>query len=117
MRSKIGLTLFSPFFRLCIHYLLPSTSTTPDANVRKAAEAHLEQAQETQYGQFLEALCIEFVTENKPENTRQLAGLCLKNMVAGSSTAIVEAKVARWRACEGTIREAGECVCVCMHIC
>lgn len=35
-------------------------------------------------GQFLLALCVELATEGKPDSSRQLAGLYIKNLITAS---------------------------------
>lgn len=49
---------------------------------------------------------MEFVAEDRPEHTRQLAGLCLKNMIAGHQQSIVDTKINRWMSVDFTVREA-----------
>lgn len=83
-----------------------SRAQSEDANARKTAEAELVKYEVEHYNEFLKALCVEFVTDGKPQITRQLAGLYLKNLVTGQSHDIVAVKSERWRNCDATIKEA-----------
>ena len=51
-----------------------------DHQIRTAAEANLKQAEETQPGPYMQALLGELSSEDRPMNSRQLAGLQLKNL-------------------------------------
>ena len=51
------------------------------------------------------ALCTEFAVESKPEETRQLAGLYLKNMITAKNIETHSKQVQQWTACEPAIRE------------
>lgn len=74
-------------------------AASPDASTRQQAEALLQQATETQYGPFLQALCIEFVSEDKPEANRQMAGLYMKNLIVANDSSIKANKLEKWQAC------------------
>lgn len=52
-------------------------------SVRKNAEQQLQVAQERNIGEYLTLLAEELFNESKPELSRQLAGLLLKNSVSG----------------------------------
>ena len=52
---------------------------SPDANARQAAEEQLKQGQEQNPAGFLTSLSAELANEQKPPETRRLAGLILKN--------------------------------------
>ena len=73
-------------------------ASSPDAGTRTQAESFLEGASnnQAQYGQFIGALCNEFITEGKPDNSRQMAGLYLKNMISAQSNAILNIKLEKW---------------------
>jgi hypothetical protein len=58
---------------------LLQSAQSADHNVRTAAEQQLKQAQETQYATFLVSLSAELANNDKPTDTRRLAGLILKN--------------------------------------
>ena len=52
---------------------------SPDAALRSAAEEQLKAGQEANYAGFLTSLAGEIANEQKPPETRRLAGLILKN--------------------------------------
>ncbi|EAK90313.1 importin/karyopherin [Cryptosporidium parvum Iowa II] len=52
-------------------------------SIRKNAEQQLQAAQEQNIGEYLTLLAEELFNESKPELSRQLAGLLLKNAVSG----------------------------------
>uniref|UniRef100_A0A7R9T9Y0 Importin N-terminal domain-containing protein n=1 Tax=Prasinoderma coloniale TaxID=156133 RepID=A0A7R9T9Y0_9VIRI len=60
-----------------------------DANiaVRQQAEATLKQFQETAYPQFMQTMCTHLAGEENPVETRQLAGLLLKNTLTAKDEA------------------------------
>jgi importin subunit beta-1 len=74
-------------------------AASPDTVTRQQAEALLQQATESQYGPFLQALCMEFVSEDKPEANRQMAGLYMKNLIVANDSTIKANKLAKWNAC------------------
>ncbi len=74
-------------------------AASPDAGTRQQAEALLQQATETQYGPFLQALCMEFVSEDKPEANRQMAGLYMKNLIVANDSTIKASKLEKWNTC------------------
>mmetsp|Transcript_32889 Transcript_32889/g.47518 ORF Transcript_32889/g.47518 Transcript_32889/m.47518 type:complete len:856 (+) Transcript_32889:71-2638(+) len=77
----------------------------PTQTIRAEAETFLNQAVEAQYGSFLLALCVELATEGKPESSRQLAGLYIKNMITAQDETILEAKINKWIQCDPTSKE------------
>eukprot|EP01039_Chlorochromonas_danica_P012809 gene12809-14747_t len=77
----------------------------PDSTIRTHAEAYIIQAQETQYGPFLLALCQEFATEGKDVGVRQAAGLCMKNMISAEDESIKQFKAQKWAACDPATKE------------
>ncbi|EEA05296.1 importin-beta N-terminal domain-containing protein [Cryptosporidium muris RN66] len=54
----------------------------PVESIRKSAEQQLHHAQEANFGDYLVILADELHNESKPELSRQLAGLLLKNAVS-----------------------------------
>ncbi len=58
---------------------LLQSAQSADHNVRTQAEQQLKQAQESQYATFLASLAAELSNNDKPSDTRRLAGLILKN--------------------------------------
>lgn len=73
-------------------------ASSADATTRSHAELFLDQASNDQsrYGAFIGALCTEFSTEGKPETSRQMAGLYLKNMITAKSSQILNEKLQKW---------------------
>ena len=76
-----------------------------DATIRNQAEAHLNQAAESQYGQFVLALCVEFAADGKADNNRQLAGLYLKNLITAQDESILQQKQNKWLTCDPAIKD------------
>lgn len=81
-----------------------NNARSPDNNIRGQAEAFLSQAIDSQYGPFLHALCTEFATEGRPEDSRQLAGLYIKNLIAAQDATIYAHKVEKWSTCDTSIK-------------
>lgn len=52
-----------------------------DADLRKQAELQLQAYQQQDYAGYLVALVSELANDNKPPETRQIAGLLLKNLL------------------------------------
>jgi len=52
-----------------------------DADLRKQAELQLQAYQQQDYAGYLVALVSELANDNKPPETRQIAGLLLKNLM------------------------------------
>lgn len=75
-----------------------TNASSVDATIRQQAESILEHASndQGQYSPFIIALCNEFTTDSKPENTRQLAGLYLKNMISSKSNEMLDDKLRKW---------------------
>ncbi|KAF7459122.1 Importin subunit beta-1 [Cryptosporidium felis] len=65
-------------------------------SIRKNAEQQLQTAQETNIGEYLTLLAEELFNESKPELSRQLAGLLLKNSVSGVEPRIDIEKRGLW---------------------
>ena len=69
---------------------------SPDATARVAAEAQLKTAQEANYDGFLTSLAGEIANEQKPAETRRLAGLILKNALDARDEGRKAELQARW---------------------
>ena len=67
-----------------------------DIQIRGPAEAYLVEYEQSRYDDFLKALCIEFAAETNPPDTRQLAGLYIKNMITGYSKEVRLEKEQKW---------------------
>ena len=78
-----------------------ASAQSPDAATRQAAEASLKAASEADPAAFLAALAAELAGEGRPPETRQIAGLILKNALDAPS----EAKKVRGRGRGGEGRE------------
>lgn len=77
---------------------------SPDPSIRQQSEALLNGFVNNQYGPFLLALCAEFAKESNPENSRQLFGIYLKNIITAIDEKILEEKVNRWLYCDVNIK-------------
>ena len=64
-----------------------SSAQSPDAATRQAAEAALASARAANLAAFLAALAAELAGEGRPPETRQIAGLILKNTLDAPSDA------------------------------
>lgn len=75
-----------------------NNATSSDASIRQQAESILNNASndQAQYSSFIIALCQEFTTDSKPENTRQLAGLYLKNMITSKTNELLDIQLSKW---------------------
>eukprot|EP01041_Mallomonas_annulata_P000250 gene250-463_t len=97
---------------------------SPNPAIRNAAEQQLNHATEQEYvrlsytdykvillvifflkDQFVLALCVEFASEGKPDTSRQLAGLYLKNLIVAQDEAIQESKTAKWLNCDPVVKD------------
>jgi importin subunit beta-1 len=81
-----------------------SNAQNPNPAIRNQAEAQLNEAVEKQYGPFLIALCTELATEGKPDASRQLAGLYLKNIISAQDETLQEQKKEKWVACDNGLK-------------
>lgn len=72
----------------------------PSLEIRSQAETYLNQAVEAQYGPFLLALTVELATEGKPDSSRQLAGLYIKNLISAHDETILDKKINQWLQCD-----------------
>lgn len=76
--------------------LLNNATSLNDAQLRDTALAQLNQLEEQNLVPYLAGLCADFGNDQKPVPLRQLAGLLLKNAVAGRSDAEKERLAQRW---------------------
>ncbi|KAI3986857.1 hypothetical protein MKX01_014558 [Papaver californicum] len=83
-------------------FLLAAQS--PDANVRTAAEGNLKQFQEQNLPGFLVSLSVELADEQKPPETRRLAGIILKNSLDAKESVRKEQLVQQWVAIDGGVK-------------
>lgn len=61
---------------------------SPDANTRNQAELQLKQFQQQNLPSYLLSLATEIANDAKPEHSRQMAGLMLKNALDAPSAAV-----------------------------
>jgi len=76
----------------------------PDLAIRNAAEQFLVQAENSNFSGFIHALSTELATEGNDVNSRQLAGLHIKNLLFAKDVASLELKTTRWKALPGETR-------------
>jgi importin subunit beta-1 len=60
----------------------------PDVTARQSAELTVKQLENQKYPTFVASLCAEFATEAKPQETRRLAGLLLKNSLTSKDSTL-----------------------------
>ncbi|MCL7026827.1 hypothetical protein MKW94_006233 [Papaver nudicaule] len=88
-------------------FLLAAQS--PDANVRKSGEENLKLFQEQNLAGFLVSLSVELANDQKPADSRRLAGIILKNSLDAKESGRKEQLVQQWVAIEcgvkGQIKE------------
>lgn len=77
---------------------------SPDGNVRKIAEENLGQFQEQNLAGFLLSLSVELANNDKPPETRRLAGLILKNSLDAKESARKEEFLKRWVALDPSVK-------------
>lgn len=75
-------------------FLLAAQSA--DARIRSEAEASLRQFQEQNLPQFLLSLSLELANNNKPAESRRLAGILLKNSLDAKDAARKDHLVQQW---------------------
>ncbi|XP_057838410.1 importin subunit beta-1 [Cryptomeria japonica] len=69
---------------------------SPDGNVRNVAEENLRQFQEQNLPVFFLSLSVELANDDKPPESRKLAGLVLKNSLDAKEAARKEELIQRW---------------------
>ena len=77
---------------------------SPDKAQREQAEATLQQYEKDSFGPFAGALAQALNDETKDPNSRQLAGLQLKNMLTARDDALKADKALRWLALDAAMR-------------
>ncbi|KAK3227369.1 hypothetical protein Dsin_007231 [Dipteronia sinensis] len=77
-------------------FLLAAQSA--DANVRNEAEANLRQLQQQNLPVFLLSLSVELANNDKPAESRRLAGIVLKNSLDAKDASTKETLVQQWMA-------------------
>ncbi|PON42505.1 Importin subunit beta-1s [Parasponia andersonii] len=83
-------------------FLLAAQSA--DANVRTGAEANLRQFQEQNLSAFLLSLSFELANNDKPIESRRLAGIVLKNSLDAKDAVIEDRLVQKWMQIDGSIK-------------
>lgn len=69
---------------------------SPDINVRTMAEKWLAEAEKQNLALFLQILCAELANNDKPAQTRRLAGLIIKNSLTAKDEARKQVLVTKW---------------------
>nr|XP_023922462.1 importin subunit beta-1 [Quercus suber] len=72
------------------------SAQSPDANVRTEAEANLTRFQEQNLPSFLLSLSVELANDEKPIESRRLAGIVLKNSLDAKDAVRKEHLVQKW---------------------
>ncbi|KAA6429581.1 MAG: Importin subunit beta-1 [Trebouxia sp. A1-2] len=75
-----------------------------DADLRKQAELQLQAYQQQDYAGYLVALVSELANDNKPPETRQIAGLLLKNLMDATDAVLKEGMLTRWANVDGAVK-------------
>ena len=65
-----------------------ASAQSPDSNTRNQAEQQLKQFQQQNLASYLLSLATEVASDAKPEHTRQMAGLKLKNSLDAPGIAV-----------------------------
>lgn len=81
------------------------SAQNPDHNARTAAEQQLQQLQENQYATFLVSLSAELSNNEKPSDTRRLAGLIIKNALDAKEESRKAALVQQWLSLEPGVKQ------------
>jgi importin subunit beta-1 len=77
---------------------------SPDANLRTVAEGNLTQFQEQNFPNFLLSLSIELSNDEKPPESRRLAGIILKNSLDAKDSAKKELLTQQWVSVDPSIK-------------
>ncbi|KAL3138275.1 hypothetical protein ABBQ32_006093 [Trebouxia sp. C0010 RCD-2024] len=75
-----------------------------DSSLRTQAELQLQAYQQQDYAGYLVALVSELANDAKPPETRQIAGLLLKNMLDATDAALKEGMLAKWAGVDSIIK-------------
>ena len=77
---------------------------SPDANLRTVAEDNLTQFQEQNLPNFLLSLSIELSNDEKPPESRRLAGIILKNSLDAKDSAKKELLTQQWVSVDPSVK-------------
>ncbi|CAN6467332.1 unnamed protein product [Victoria cruziana] len=77
---------------------------SPDANIRKIAEDNLKQFQEQNLPIFLLSLSVELSSDEKPVESRRLAGIILKNSLDAKEATRKEELLQKWVALDPSLK-------------
>jgi len=80
------------------------SAQSPDANVRTEAETNLTRFQEQNLPSFLLSLSVELAHNEKPIESRRLAGIVLKNSLDAKDAVRKEHLVQQWMAIDISIK-------------
>ncbi|KAF9596650.1 hypothetical protein IFM89_012849, partial [Coptis chinensis] len=80
------------------------SAQSPDANIRTAAEASLKQYQEQNLPAFLYSLSVELSKDDKPIESRRLAGIVLKNSLDAKDAVRKEQLIQQWVAIDASVK-------------
>jgi hypothetical protein len=86
--------LSQPLTMSLTNILLAAQSS--DANIRVPAEQQLQSALNTNFPMYLGSLCQELADDSKPQDSRQIAGLALKNTLVARSETQIRIVTDRW---------------------
>ncbi|XP_010486444.1 PREDICTED: importin subunit beta-1-like [Camelina sativa] len=81
-----------------------SAAQSADARIRTEAEGSLRQFQEQNLPQFLLSLSFELASDDKPSESRRLAGILLKNSLDAKDSATKDHLVKQWFAIEVALK-------------
>jgi hypothetical protein len=79
-----------------------TNAQSTDKILRDQAESSLLAATRDQYAPFIVALTGVFTSEGTKPETRQMAGICLKNLVTAEDQHILQGKSDQWFACDAS---------------
>eukprot|EP00897_Mesotaenium_endlicherianum_P002367 jgi/Mesen1/2158/ME000152S01245 len=77
---------------------------SPNGDVRRLAEENLQQFQTQSFAGFLVSLALEIANQDKPTDSRKLAGLVLKNSLDAKEQARKAEYIQRWIALEAPVK-------------
>ncbi|OVA02769.1 Importin-beta [Macleaya cordata] len=80
------------------------SAQSADTNVRTVAEGNLKQFQEQNLPGFLLSLSVELANDEKPPESRRLAGIILKNSLDAKDTARKEQLIQQWVATDVSLK-------------
>ncbi|KAM3409877.1 hypothetical protein ACQJBY_002249 [Aegilops geniculata] len=77
---------------------------SPDGNLRSAAEGNIKQFQEQNLPNFLLSLSVELSNDERPPESRRLAGIILKNSLDAKDSAKKELLIQQWVSLDPSIK-------------